>query len=297
MNNKTNPFTEIIGQHTAKLLLTEAIEHNKIAPAYLFTSEIEGVGKTKTALAFANTIVGENHLDVLHIKPTSSRSLLEGTSPRQLLCENTSQQKGIPTIRVEQIREVIEFLSTSAINSNQKVVIIHSCDMLHPSAANTLLKTLEEPKTGTFIVISSHPQKLLPTIKSRCQIIPFHRLTDEEVVSVIKNQQIELTQEILAISEGSPGRGIAHIKMLLSIPKAIVSQLEAPPSDILSALSLSNSISSWNHETQLWLLTYLQHNWWKKLQNTQLLAKFTQARNQLLYHVNPRSVWDSLLLP
>ncbi|MHC5819035.1 MAG: AAA family ATPase, partial [Nostoc sp.] len=189
---RNNPFTEITGQHTAKLLLTEAIEQNKIAPAYLFSSQVEGVGKGKTALAIANAIAGENnHLDILQIKPTHP--------------ENTSQQKGIPAIRVEQVREVIEFLSTSAVKAKQKVVIIHEADMLNPTAANKLLKTLEEPKTGTFILISSYPQKLLPTIKSRCQIIPFQRLTDEEVISVLKDQQIEVSEKILAISSGSPG--------------------------------------------------------------------------------------------
>lgn len=281
---KTNPFTEITGQHTAKLLLTKAIEHNKIVPAYLFSSEIEGVGKSKTALAFANAIAGDNNpLDILHIKPC--------------LRENYSQQKGIPTIRVEQIREVIEFLSTSAISSKQKVVIIHDADLLSLAAANTFLKTLEEPKTGIFILISSRPQKLLLTIKSRCQIVQFSRLTNEEVVSILKDQQIELTEEILAISEGSPGRAIANINMLTNVPKEIISQLKAPPDNIPNALSLSNSISHWNYETQLWLLTYLQHKWWKKLHNIQLLAKITDARNQLLHYVTPRSVWDTLLLP
>ncbi|MBD2517243.1 AAA family ATPase [Nostoc sp. FACHB-973] len=290
---KNDLFTEIIGQHTAKLLLTEAIERNQIAPAYLFSSEVEGVGKRKTALAFANAILskgsrsaiaGESkHLDILQIKPTYT--------------ENTSQQKSVPAIRVEQVREVIEFLSTSAVEGKQKVVIIHEADMINPTAANKLLKTLEEPKTGTFILISSYPQKLLPTIKSRCQIILFQRLTDEEVISVLKDQQIEATEKILAISSGSPGQAIANIKMLASISQEITKQLEVPPDDILKALSLSNSISSWNHQTQLWLLTYLQYNWWQKLKSTKLLAKFTQARQQLLHHVTPRSVWDSLLLP
>ncbi|MEC4814433.1 MAG: AAA family ATPase [Scytonema sp. PMC 1069.18] len=281
---KTNPFTEITGQHTAKLLLTKAISHNKVAPAYLFSSEIEGVGKSKIALAFANAIAGNNNsLDILHIKPC--------------FLENNSQQKGIPTIRVEQIREVIEFLSTSAMSSKPKVVIIHDADLLNLTAANTFLKTLEEPKTGIFILISSRPQKLLPTINSRCQIVPFSRLTNEEVVSILKDQQIELTEEILAISEGSPGRAIANINMLTLIPKEIITQLKAPPDSIPTALSLSNTISHWNYETQLWLLTYLQHIWWKKLHNIQLLAKITDARNQILYHVTPRNVWDTLLLP
>ncbi|MFN6498060.1 MAG: hypothetical protein RMX65_013770 [Nostoc sp. DedQUE01] len=142
-----------------------------------------------------------------------------------------------------------------------------------------------------------YPQKLLPTIKSRCQIIPFHRLSDKEIISVLKDQQIEVTEKILAISSGSPGQAIANMTMLASISTEITSQLEVPPDDILKALSLSNSISSWNHQTQLWLLTYLQYNWWQKLKSTKLLAKFTQARKQLLHHVTPRNVWDSLLLP
>ena len=88
------------------VLLSEAIEQNKIAPAYLFSSQVEGVGKGKTALAIAGE---NNHLDILQIKPTHPEN-----------SENASQQKGIPAIRVEQVREAIEFLSTSAVKAKQK---------------------------------------------------------------------------------------------------------------------------------------------------------------------------------
>ncbi len=278
---KNNSFANITGQHTAKMLLTEALKQDRITSAYLFTSTVEGVGKSTTALAFAQAIASENHLDILQVKPTYTEN---------------SQPTGIPSIKVEQVSEIIEFLSTRGLGS-RKVVIIKGADKLNPIAANKLLKTLEEPKTGTFILTSSKPQKLVPTIISRCQIVPFIRLTDEEVISVLKEQQIEFGEGLLAISSGSPGRAIANQSMFSNIPSLVMKQLEKPPTSLLDALSLSNHISSWGSEAQLWLLTYLQHNWWKKFKNTKLLAKFTQARKQLSYHVNPRSVWDTLLLP
>jgi DNA polymerase III subunit delta' len=278
---KTNPFANITGQHTAKTLLTQALKQNKITSAYLFTSAIKGVGKGKTARAFARAIVRENHQDILFVEPTYLKN---------------SQTVGSLSIRVEQVSEIIEFLSTVGLGS-RKVVIIKDAEHLNSTAANKLLKTLEEPKTGTFILTSSQPQKLLPTITSRCQIIPFTRLTDEEVVSVLQKQQIQLTQELLAISSGSPGQAIINQCMFSNISSSVMKQLEKSPENIIDALGLSNCISNWGCEAQLWLLNYLQHNWWKKFNNTQLLAKFTQARQQLSYHVTPRSVWDNLLLP
>jgi DNA polymerase III subunit delta' len=274
-------FTSIIGQHNPVMFLSLALEQNKIAPAYLFASQVEGVGKAKTAKSFAQAITGGNNLDILTI---------EATHP-----EN-SQTMGIPSIRVEQISQIIQFLSTCS-SGNYKVVIIEDADKLNTTAANKLLKTLEEPRTGTFILTTSKPQKLLPTVTSRCQIVSFTRLTDEEVISVLKEQQINLPEELLTISSGSPGLAIKNFTTLSNISGEVIKKLEVPPNKILDALSLSNSISSWSGETQLWLLTYLQHHWWKKFRNTQLLTKFTQARKQISLHVNYKSVWDTLLLP
>ncbi|MBW4512869.1 MAG: AAA family ATPase [Scytonematopsis contorta HA4267-MV1] len=268
-------FTGIIGQHSPVMLLSLALEQNKIAPAYLFTSLVAGVGKTKTANYFAQAITAGNNLDILHIKPDNS--------------ELTS------TIRVEQISQIIDFLSTRGSGSN-KVIIIEDADKLNATAANKLLKTLEEPRTGTFILTTSQPQKLLPTITSRCQIVTFTRLKDEEVISVLKEQQIDLPPELLPISLGSPGQAIQNFSMFSNIPSEVIKQLETPPGNLLTALQLSNQISSWGSEVQLWLLNYLEKLWWNGSPDTSILAKFSQARKQFSSYVNQKSVWDSLFI-
>jgi DNA polymerase-3 subunit delta' len=212
-----NLFNEIVAQHTAKLILNSAIGQasvpkaiasqsqllrtiasGKIASAYLFTSTIEGVGKTKTALLFASYICSTT--DMLKVHPQEENS----------------------TIGVEQVREIITFVSTSPIESNHKVVIIHDCDTITPTAANALLKTLEEPGKGIFILITSQAQNILPTIKSRCQIIPFAQLAIDEVKTILENQKIFLRQDILKLCSGSPGRAIAFQNLLNSIPESIL---------------------------------------------------------------------------
>ena len=268
-------LTGIIGQHSPVMFLSLALEQNKIAPAYLFTSLVAGVGKIKTALSFAQAITRGNNLDILHIKPDNSQT--------------------VPTIRVEQVSQIIDFLSTRGCGDN-KTIIIEVADKLNATAANKLLKTLEEPRTGTFILTTSQPQKLLPTITSRCQIVTFTRLKDEEVISVLKEQQIDLPEELLAISAGSPGLAIQNLSMFSNIPSEVIKQLETPPGNLLNALKLSNQISSWGGEAQIWLLNYLEKLWWKRSKNTSILAKFSQARKQFSYHVNQKSVWDSLLI-
>jgi DNA polymerase III subunit delta' len=268
-------FTGIIGQHNPVMFLSLALEQNKIAPAYLFTSLVAGVGKTKTANSFAQAITGGNNLDILHIKPDNSQAT--------------------PSIRVEQISQIIDFLSTRGYGGS-KVIIIEDADKLNATAANKLLKTLEEPKIGTFILTTSQPQKLLPTITSRCQIVTFTRLKDEEVISVLKEQQIDLTEELLAISAGSPGQAIQNLSMFSNIPSEVIKQLETPPSNLLSALELGNQISSWSGEAQIWLLNYLEKLWWNKSLDISILAKLSQARKQFSHHVNQKSVWDSLFI-
>ncbi|NMF65945.1 DNA polymerase III subunit delta' (plasmid) [Brasilonema octagenarum UFV-E1] len=278
-----NLFNEIVAQHTAKLILNSAIASQrqllrtiasgKIASAYLFTSTVEGVGKTKTALLFASYICSTT--DMLKVHPQEENS----------------------TIGVEQVREIITFVSTSPIQSNHKVVIIHDCDTITPTAANALLKTLEEPGKGIFILITSQAQNILPTIKSRCQIVPFAQLPIDEVKTILEKQKIFLHQDILKLCSGSPGRAIAFHNLLNSIPESILDQLQLPPKNVITALDVSNWTSKQDKSTQALLLTYLQANWWEKTKSTELLAKFTIAREQFQCHISTRNVWDNLFIP
>lgn len=97
-------------------------------------------------------------------------------------------RKSLSQIRIEQIREITQFLSTSPlIIAPYKIVVVENAERMPPTAANALLKTLEEPISGTIILISSQPQRLLATITSRCQLIPFQRLNNAQMTTVLEN--------------------------------------------------------------------------------------------------------------
>ena len=278
---KTDTFKDVVGQETAKTLLGTAFEQNKIANAYLFASNVNGVGKYKTALAFAQALAGD-YLDILEIEPNYPEN---------------SQTKANLSIKAARVSEIIDFLATRSF-SGRKVVIIKDVEYMNNIAANKLLKTLEDPKTGTFILTSAQPQNLLPTITSRCQVISFTGLSDEEVLLVLENEGFTLDdQALLAISSGSPGQAIANQNMLESLPGWIIKELESPPRDILSAIKLSNHISAWEYPVQLWFLKYLQYKWWGKFRSAPQLDKFTQARKRFSSNVNAKNIWDALLLP
>ena len=86
--------------------------------------------------------------------------------------------KSPPQIRLNQIKEIIEFLGKKPLESKRSIVIIEDIERINESASNALLKTLEEPNTGIFILITQRSEKLLSTIRSRCQMVPFIRLND-----------------------------------------------------------------------------------------------------------------------
>lgn len=278
-----NPnFDSIIGQHTAKVILKNAISSNKIAPVYLFWSNIDGIGKAKTAFAFTAALVEDenitNHPDVLVIKPSYSPEGKTFHTPA--------------SIRIEEVRTIIKFTSTTAVAAKRKVVILHEAETLQEKSSNALLKTLEESPNCVFILISSHPDKISATITSRSFVVPFTRLTPDEVAKVLDSlpEYKQVSQEIIALANGSPGVAIKHIKYLQSIP-SIVNRLQTPPRSITTAISLSNEISSLEFPTQLWLIEYLQYLWQEKG------AKLHLSKQKLLQQVQTRAVWDTALIP
>ncbi|MBD2309821.1 AAA family ATPase [Chroococcidiopsis sp. FACHB-1243] len=302
LSQQTQQFTfdRIVGQPIALSSLQNAIDSNRIAPAYLFAGP-DGVGKTLAAIAFINQWLGiansQNHPDLLWIEPTyvHQGELIAATRIEgELLC------KSPPAIRIDQIRKVSEFLSTSALDASFKVVIIQHADAIYPAAANALLKTLEQPITGILILISSNPAQLLPTVTSRCQKIPFFPLLNTEILQVLSQigyTEIIARPEIIALANGSPGRAIYHYQKLRSLPPELLSHLQLPPKDLVTALSLGKEAELLDFQQQLWLLEYLEYCWWHQLKDPTWLAKLDNAKNQLKQLAQPRLVWDVLLMP
>ena len=123
-------------------------------------------------------------------------------------------------ITVDQVRGLGEFLGLTAALSDWRVVVIDSVDDLEKSAANALLKMLEEPPPNTLFLLVSHaPGRLLPTIRSRCRRLQFDALGDYAMTSVLEQQLPEISdserRRLIPLANGSVGRALAFASLEL----------------------------------------------------------------------------------
>ncbi|MGC1216140.1 MAG: DNA polymerase III subunit delta' [Phormidesmis sp.] len=310
------PFSQLIGQTQAVELLQRVIELQRVAPGYLFVGP-EGTGKSLAAKGFAQLLLraspdlslekaeilarrirDRNHPDLLWVEPTY---LHQGKllTPAEAAAAGL-KRKSPPRIRLPQIRDIARFLGRPALESPRAVVVIEQAERMAEGAANALLKTLEEPGRATVILIAPDQQTLLPTLISRCQTIPFRRLSHEQMAQVlvqVDQSEILNSTEVLAIAQGSPGRAIESWQQLRSLPPDLLIQLERPPATLRAALTVAKEIAqALDTEAQLWLLDYLQHRYWQQgLSYEAELAALEKARSYLLGYVQPRLVWEVTL--
>ncbi|MGF1568094.1 MAG: DNA polymerase III subunit delta' [Nodosilinea sp.] len=313
-------FAELVGQPTAISLLCRAIQQGRIAPAYLFAGSA-GVGRRLAAECFTEALftVGRgrslglgpdsgrrrrirqrNHPDLLWVEPTY---LHQG----KLIPASEAEAQGVkrkspPQIRLEQVRQVAQFLSRPALEATQAVVVIEGAETMAEGAANGLLKTLEEPGQATIILLAPGPQALLPTLVSRCQTIPFGRLNPTDMAAVLgqAGQEDVLNHpQVLALAQGSPGQGIQAYQQLQAIPAELMTALHTPPNSLRQALELGRQVAkTLDPEAQLWLLDYLLHWYWRTypLESARWLPQLEQAKGYLRRFVQPRLVWEVMLM-
>ncbi len=307
-------FPTLLGQDQAIALLKGAIAANRIAPAYLFAGP-SGVGRSLAArtfieLLFCTDIPTEkqpsvqrrlrqgNHPDVLWVEPTylHNGTRLSATEAAQ----KGLQRKAPPQIRLEQIREITQFLGRSALEASRKVVVLEQAETMAEAAANGLLKTLEEPGRATLILMAPSTESLLPTLVSRCQRIPFYRLAQQDMETVLRetgHEEILKESSVLAIAQGSPGEAIAAFEQLQAIPNTLLAQLTKLPNSVRKALELAKEIDkTLDTEAQLWLVDYLQHSYWQSRSSPGIIQHLEQARKYLLSYAQPRLVWEVTLL-
>ncbi len=295
----------IFGHSSNLSTLSKIVSSQRIAPAYLFVG-IDGIGKSLAAKYFAKFLLGstklENHPDMLWIQPTYQHQGKLYTQEEAIALG--INRKSLPTIKLEQIRTVIDFLNTSPINSKRKVVVIESASAIAEAGANALLKTLEEPGQATLILIASSVESVLPTVVSRCHRMSFYPLDRDNLKKAISHagyEHITTDETILTMAAGSPGRAIAQYNQLQSIPNQILQDLVNLTSSsqlrTQNILTLAAVISSkLSPETQIRLMDFLQQKYWE--QNTKLsdVDHLEQSKKYLMSHAQPRLVWECLLL-
>lgn len=304
----------LIGQAQAVELLTQAVAKQRLAPAYLFCGA-DGIGKSLAARCFIEYLLCDarpasehqlikqklsqgNHPDILWISPTYSHqgkllSTAEATAAGV-------KRKAPPQIRIEQIREIGQFLSRPPLLGERAIVVVEQAQTMAEGAANALLKTLEEPGKATIILIASSVDSLLPTIVSRCQRIPFKRLNRSLIVEILtKLGRLEIVDrpEIIGLAQGSPGAAIALWEQLEAVPGDLLTRSTTLPITRRQGLQLAVQIDKdLDSSEQLWLLDYLQYIYWQRYSQPPLIKILEKSRSYLLAYVQPRLVWECAFL-
>ena len=162
------------------------------------------------SLSHAHLIVGEDGIGKSKLAKVFALQILEGVDTRQYVdIINYHPKKA--SFGVDEVRELIVEVSKKPFEGNKKVIIVHEGNKLTIQAQNALLKTIEEPPSGVFIIILCESlEQILDTIKSRCQIYKLTPLSKGEIAQYIRKLRTNASDEeilaALAYSEGIPGR-------------------------------------------------------------------------------------------
>jgi DNA polymerase-3 subunit delta' len=182
------------------------------------------------------------------------------------------------------------------------LVVLEAVEAMAEGAANALLKTLEEPGDGLLILLSAAPEQLLSTIRSRCQQIPFARLSSALMGQVLA-APIEDPPELVQLAAGSPGALLAHRHQWQALPEGLADRLQAlvaGSSGPLTALELARDLcDALEPEQQLWLLDWWQLALWRQragAEQATALRRLERLRSQLKAYVQPRLAWEVALL-
>ena len=296
--------------------LKNIVKNKSFANGYIFYGA-DGVGIKETSLKFIKEIFKQsplggniderinnnNHPDFLIIEPSS---LLKVNKSKTFDFEKKT--KSIPEIiKISQIRKIKTFLGQKSINSEKKIVLIVDAHLLNEASSNCLLKTLEEPSNGIFILLTSKLNLLLDTIISRCQVVRFRSFSSQQISSILKNNldpsEFKIYEkmqfrDLVNSANGSPNQLLKSIKIWNELPDDITSKLLISPiKNSLEILELSKLISEQLEiDQQIFLVNIIQILWWRKTKNISLAKKLENLKLHLQKNVQPRLAWEITFL-
>jgi len=269
-------WDEIAGQDRAVNALRSALARDQVHHAYLLAGPA-GVGKELLARTFAQAANCEVQDSAARPcgRCESCRGLLRGNFPdvitvmpqAELLARglvSRADLEGAPSkeIRVDEVRALARRLSLTALRGRRKVAIVTPADAMNERAQNTLLKTLEEPPPATtFLLLSAHPDSLLPTIRSRCARVQLGPVPEAALISRLLREGIPEAEarERAARAQGSFSRALAEQgewrELLLQVEGALAAADEREALEVAeaqgerdAALEAARAIQAWTRD-------------------------------------------------
>ena len=310
------PFS--VGQPLTHSLLSAALTQNRLASAYLFTGST-GVGKAMAARwlaaqilwqsrrsdarttqeAFLSQVQAGSYPDLLWIEPT----YLVNGAPKPMSEVPLAQAAALTAqIRMEQATVLKRTLQQVAVGGRW-VVVIEAADRLTNEAGNALLKLLEDRANCTVILTTAYPERVMATIHSRAQTVPFVPLSKADCQAVIEQNCPRLLGYLglLNYGDGAPGQAIAAYQMLCELPMGLRHQVSrfgssTPAEDVIQGLRLAKALSNLAMPIQRTLLHYLQHCLAQDDVTRQAaLVLLDQTLTLLDHRVQAQAAWELLL--
>ena len=193
------PFRDVIGHRRLIGLLARSIREQSLPPSLIFAGP-DGVGKRLVAIAAAQELNCLAAQDTACGVCAACTRIARGVHPDVMLIEPGDNG----SIKIDQIREIVERVAYRPFEGRRRVVIINEADTLVPQAQNALLKTLEEPPSGSvFMLLTSKPDSLLATVRSRCPRLRFRPLdADDVATALVKHGKSEPEARAAAATSG-----------------------------------------------------------------------------------------------
>lgn len=315
-------LTDIIGHNQIRQALQRTLQNNRVAHAYLF-SGAEGIGKHKTAMAFARMLQCS-----CGTKPNTRCPACEMADDQAHPDIKTIMPQGA-TIRLEQIRDMQKDLPYQPRVGKWKIFILDGAEKLTEQAANSLLKMLEEPPAYVvFILLTVNIHSILPTIHSRCQHLAFQPVPIADIAAYLQKHGYDAEQAsvVAAVSGGIPGRALRWAESGYRLRDQVMECLEdlkhGPLGRVWDAVALLNQ----EREQILVLLELMSQVVrdclvWRTTGNQELLLykdcaaridaltdkaaldgllglhkELTAARHMFLGNANSRLLWEKICL-
>ena len=252
----------VIGQDVAEAEFLDAYAADRVHHAWMISGP-RGIGKATLAWRIARFLLATpvddggmlgapeppKSLDIAPDNPTTKR-LLALSEPRLFVLRRPwdAKTERIRTeITVDEVRKLKGFFALSSTDGGRRVVIVDAADELNVSAANALLKLLEEPPQDTVMLLIAHqPSRLLPTILSRCRQLRCQTLTPQQITEILDQSGLHIdagSDALAALSGGSAGAALRlHTLDGLAIYQTIV-DIFANPRDRQKTLALAESMT------------------------------------------------------
>jgi DNA polymerase-3 subunit delta' len=251
----------IFGQTAAEAAFLDAYTSKRLHSGWLVTGP-QGVGKATLAYRIATFLLAEAPEDgglfgapppprTLTISPDhpDARLVHAGSHPRLCVLRRAHDDKTgklRAQITVDEVRRLKSFFNLSATDGGRRVVIVDTADEMNPSAANAILKVLEEPPARTTLLLVSHqPTSLLPTIRSRCRTLRLGRLGPADLAAALEQAGMDAARvdALAVLADGSVGQAIRLVHLDgLDLYRDLVTLLSGLPRfDRTGAIKLAES--------------------------------------------------------